>query len=410
LLDRLDPSKERMDTFYIYDSFSEKLADLRKENRRLEVDLRKIKKEQKEALETKYGFRMTPKFELLVPKADKNLVELARGLSDLQKIDEDYMSFVFAIASTDTIYRITKEKEGLETEIEKEETLVCEALTQEIASWEDSLRYNCDVIGNLDFDLGKARYAVGHACVRPVIHKEHKMQIQEGRNLVVEEVLSQKGKAYCPVSVDLSTGVFAITGANMGGKTISLKMMGQIALLAQYGLYVPCKAAVVGLSNFIQIVVGDGQNIQRGLSSFGSEMEELREILDHAQDRSLLLIDEIASGTNPTEGLAITRSFIDYFSKRSYITIITTHFDHATVGENIVNLQVKGLNEANFDKLYREIAHANRKERIEIIARYTDYRLERVNQMEKVPKEALHIAKMLGVYDEIIKGAKKYLT
>jgi hypothetical protein len=70
---------------------------------------------------------------------------------------------------------------------------------------------------------------------------------------------------------------------------------------------------------------------------------------------------------------------------------------------------VRGLSGANFDKLYREIAHANRKERIEIISKYTDYRLERVDKMEKVPKEALNIAKMLGVYDEIIEGAKKYL-
>lgn len=410
LLDRLDPSKERIDTFYIYDSFSAALAELRKENRRLEVDLRKINKERKAVLEAEYGFRMTPKFELLVPKADKELVKLALSLPELKKIDEDYMSLVFTIAPTDDIYQITKEKEALEAEIEKEELLVCEELTKEIARFEEDLRYNCDVIGQLDFDFGKARYAVAHDCVRPLLTKDHLLQIVKGRNLVVEEILSQKGKPYCPITIELAQGVFAITGANMGGKTISLKMMGQIALLVQYGLYVPCESAVVGLSNFIQILVGDGQNIQRGLSSFGSEMEELREILDHAAERSLIMIDEIASGTNPTEGLAITKSFIDYFARKPYITVVTTHFDYATVGSNIVNLQVRGLSGADFDKLYREISHANRKERIEIISKYTDYRLEKVDKMETVPKDALNIAKMLGVYDEIIEGAKKYLT
>ena len=410
LLDRLDPSKERIDTFYIYDSFSETLAELRKENRRLEVELRKINKERKAVLEAEHGFRMTPKFELLVPKADKELVKLALALPDLKKVDEDYMSLVFTIAPTDEIYEITKEKEVLEAEIEKEELLVCDALTKEIARFEEDLRYNCEVIGQLDFDFGKARYAVAHDCVRPSLTRDHRIQIVNGRNLVVEEILSKKGKPYCPVTVDLSEGVFAITGANMGGKTISLKMMGQIALLVQYGLYVPCESALVGLSNFIQILVGDGQNIQRGLSSFGSEMEELREILDHAKERSLIMIDEIASGTNPTEGLAITKSFIDYFSSKPYITVVTTHFDYATVGSNIVNLQVRGLSGADFNKLYREISHANRKERIEIISKYTDYRLEKVDKMETVPKDALNIAKMLGVYEEIIEGAKKYLT
>lgn len=410
LLDALDPSKERIDTFYIYDSFSDTLAELRKKNRLLEIDLRKVQKELKATLEEKHGFRMTPKFELLVPKADKKLVALTKEISELKKIDEDYMSLIFTLSSTDEIDEITKQREELEAQIEQEEILVCERLTQEIAASEERLRLNCEAIGNMDFDLGKARYAVAHECVRPKLIKEHNLRIKEGRNLVVEEILAQKGKPYCPVSVDLENGVFAITGANMGGKTISLKMMGQVAILTQYGLYVPCKSAVVGLSNFIQILVGDGQNIQRGLSSFGSEMEELREILDRAQERSLLLIDEIASGTNPTEGLAITKSFIDYFSTKPYITVVTTHFDHAAVGSNIVNLQVRGLSGVNFEKLYREIAHANRKERIDIISTYTDYRLERVDKMDKVPKEALNIAKMLGVYDEIIEGAKKYIT
>jgi len=210
--------------------------------------------------------------------------------------------------------------------------------------------------------------------------------------------------------VDLSVGVTAITGANMGGKTISLKMIGQIALLAQYGLYVPCEFASLGLSNYIHLLVGDGQNVQRGLSSFGSEMEELREILDRAQERSLILIDEIASGTNPTEGLALTRSFIRYFSQKPYITVITTHFDHATVGEHIVNLQVRGLASADFDRLHRELSYANRRERIEIIAKYTDYRLMRVDRIDQVPREALNIASMLGIYPEIIDEARRCLT
>ena len=92
----------------------------------------------------------------------------------------------------------------------------------------------------------------------------------------------------------------------MGGKTISLKLTGMISILAQYGYFVPCRKAKVGLSNYMQILIGDSQSIERGLSSFGSEMEELKEILDHGTDRSLILIDEIASGTNPAEGMALT--------------------------------------------------------------------------------------------------------
>jgi DNA mismatch repair ATPase MutS len=92
----------------------------------------------------------------------------------------------------------------------------------------------------------------------------------------------------------------------MGGKTVSLKLAGMIPILAQYGFFVPADNARIGLSNYMQILIGDSQSVERGLSSFGSEMEELKEIIDRSQDRSLFLIDEIASGTNPVEGLALT--------------------------------------------------------------------------------------------------------
>lgn len=409
LLDRLDPSGERIDTFYIYDAFSPVLGELRKEKRQLELYLRRLQKEIRSELESRHGFRMTPKFELMVPKGDAGLAALAAGLPELRKTDEDYMTLVYTITPSPEMDEIVRQREALEAKIEAEEEEVCRQLTKEVAAREKDLRHNCGILGNLDFGLGKARYAVSRRCVRPAISPEHGLFIREGRNLVVEEILLARNKPYCPVDVDLSTGVAAITGANMGGKTISLKMMGQVALLAQYGLYVPCGEARIGLSNYIHILVGDNQNVQRGLSSFGSEMEELREILDNALDRSLILIDEIASGTNPTEGLALTRSFIGYFAGKPYITVLTTHFDHATVGARIVNLQVRGLSGADFDRLNRELAHANRRERIEIIAKYTDYRLMRVDRMDQVPREALNIAGMLGVYPEIIDAAKRYL-
>ena len=123
----------------------------------------------------------------------------------------------------------------------------------------------------------------------------------------------------------------------MGGKTISLKLAGQIPILAQYGFFVPAAKARVGLSNYMQILIGDSQSVERGLSSFGSEMEELKEILDHGQERSLILIDEIASGTNPTEGTALTRSLVDYLIEKPYISLITTHFETVTERKGVVN-------------------------------------------------------------------------
>lgn len=195
----------------------------------------------------------------------------------------------------------------------------------------------------------------------------------------------------------------------MGGKTISLKLSGMIALMTQYGFFVPCEEAKIGLSGYMQMLIGDSQSVERGLSSFGSEMEELKEILDNSVDRSMLLIDEIASGTNPVEGLALTRSLVDYLKDRPYISLITTHFETVTEDEGVTNMQVRGLKGVDFSKLDKEIRYANRRERIDIIGKYMDYSLDVVKGNREVPKDALNIAKMLGINKEIIEGAQKYI-
>lgn len=408
LLDVLDPNKDRLNTFYIYDAFSSKLAALRKEKHGLEVAVRKAQKVRKEEIKKEFGIILTPKFDCAVSKTGGEL-EKYRAVPDLQQVDEDYMTVTFQLKPGEEVYALTKQTEELITQIEDEETVVREKLSRKISEYAEVLLINCHKIGRLDAALGKALYAISHHCVKPEIADEHVIEIEEGRHLKVEDVLSAQGKDYCPVSISLADGVTCITGANMGGKTISLKLAGLSAILAQYGFFVPCKRAKIGLSNYMQILIGDSQSVERGLSSFGSEMEELKEILDHSEERSLLLIDEIASGTNPVEGLALTRSLVDYLMQKPYITLITTHFETVTEKEGVKNMQVRGLADADFRKLDSELRYANRKERINIISRYMDYRLYTVEKSGQIPKDALNIAKMLGINKEIIDGAQEYI-
>lgn len=408
LLDVLDPRKDRLNTFYIYDDFSEKLAEFRKERKALEIQIRKAQKARKEEIRRQYGIVLTPKFDVVIPRSS-DLLEKAKGVPDLEAVNEDYMSVTFELTKNEAVYALSAQMEALNTEIEEEEAVIRERLSREVSRFADVLLANCGKIGRLDFALAKAVYAIEHRCVKPEIADEHVVEITEGRQLQVEDILQSKNKTYCPVSISLADGVTCITGANMGGKTISLKLCGLVPILAQYGFFVPCEKARVGLSNYMQILIGDSQSVERGLSSFGSEMEELKEILDNSQDRSILLIDEIASGTNPVEGLALTRSLVDYLLEKPYITLITTHFETVTEEEGVRNMQVRGLADADFRKLDSELRYANRKERINIISKYMDYRLYTVEKQGQVPKDALNIAKMLGISQEIIDGAKKYL-
>lgn len=409
LLDTLDPGKDRLNTFYIYDVFSEKLGELRKEKKETERELRKKQKALREIVKDKYGVNLTPKFEVVISKSDPQSIKMIGEITELIRSDEDYMSVTFSLAPTEGMDACIRRSDELMTLIEEEELEVREYLSKEISSYERVLLENCEKLGRLDITLSKAIYADRHDCVMPEIVNEHVIEFEDGRNLQVEDILKEKGKEYCPVSIALDDGVTCITGANMGGKTVSLKLVGMVAILAQHGFFVPCRRARVGLSNYMQILIGDSQSIERGLSSFGSEMEELKEILDNGRDRSLILIDEIASGTNPAEGLALTKSLVDYLKTKAYITLITTHFETVTEDVSVRNMQVKGLAGADFSRLDKEIRYAGRKERIDIISRYMDYRLVLVEDAAEIPKDALNIAKMLGIDRDIIEKAKEYM-
>lgn len=410
LLDELDPGKDRINTFYIYDVFSENLGILRKEKKELEREIRRAQKARKEELKKKYGLSLTPKFDITISKSDRQSIEMIDEISELTKSEEDYMSITFSLVPGEEADRLMQRCSELAADIEEEELVVREALSKKISEYEEALLSNCDKIGRLDVTLSKALYADKHNCVMPEIVLDHVVEFEDGRHLQVEEILQSKDKEYCPVSISLKDGVTCITGANMGGKTISLKLVGMVAILSQYGFFVPCRKARVGLSNYMQILIGDSQSIERGLSSFGSEMEELKEILDHGTDRSVILIDEIASGTNPVEGLALTKSLVDYLKTRPYISLITTHFETVTEDSAVKNMQVTGLANADFDKLDKELRYANRKERINIIQRYMDYRLTHVESSKEIPKDALNIAKMLGIDKDIIDRARKYIS
>lgn len=155
-------------------------------------------------------------------------------ISEMTRIDEDYMSVTFSLAPDEEVEKLMKECDELIRKIEEEEFGVRERLSEEISKYEEVLLENCRRIGRLDVTLSKALYAEKHNCVMPEITEEHLLEFRDGRHLQLEETLRGKDLEYCPVSMKLGDGVTCITGANMGGKTISLKLAGMVSILAQY--------------------------------------------------------------------------------------------------------------------------------------------------------------------------------
>lgn len=409
LLKELDPRNEGLKTFYLYDEFSSLLASLREEKRQLEITIRKERKILVKKLKDEKGITLTPRFECIVSKSQQPRISEMECTPEICRMDEDYMSVTYELKDSEAIDKMVQKMDRIDEALDEEELKVRESLSRIIGDYEKPLLDNCERIGLLDFTYAKAVLAIRRNLVRPEIINEHLLEIEDGRHIEVESLLEKKGQSYRPVSLYLKQGVTCITGANMGGKTVSLKLAGLVALMSQYGFFVPAKRVRVGLSQHIQMLIGDTQSLERGLSSFGGEMEELREALDLSKPRTLLLIDELASGTNPKEGTALSKALVDYLMKKQYISLFTTHFDSVTEIPGVINLQVTGLANADFDKLKRELKYANRKERIQLVAKYMDYRLMVVEGQGDVPKEAIHIAEILGLYDEIISRAKEYL-
>ncbi len=410
LLDLMDPEDSRLATFYIYDTFSLKLAEYRKEKRQLEKNLKREQKLIKDRIYEEHGLQLSPKFDIIISRSDAESLEKIKSIPELVMGTEDYISVIFALEKTEEQLKIKEQIEDLNTKIDEEEYIVRKMLTDKVFENRKTITRNTKKIGDLDFVIAKAKFARKHNCIKPNIVLNHIIDIKEGRYLPVEDALEEKGKHYLPITIGLNDGVTCITGANMGGKTVSMKLVGLHAMLSQYGFFVPCKECTVGLSSFIHILVGDSQDIQRGLSSFGSEMEELAQILDNGKDRSMILIDEIASSTNPFEGFALTKSLVEYLRERPYISLITTHYENVSTSENIKSLQVRGLADADFEKLSKELTGAKDNERIDVIANYMDYNLVDSNEGKNVPKEALNIAYVLGVKKEIIDNAKQMIT
>ena len=163
----------------------------------------------------------------------------------------------------------------------------------------------------------------------------------------------------------------------------------------------------IGLSQFIKTSIGDLQSTDQGLSTFGGEIKLISNAIEKANEKGLILIDELARGTNPEEGYAISKALVQYLKDKKSITLITTHYDNIGNTEGVVHLQVIGLSNVDFNKLDMEIKE-NLEDEINIINKYMDYRLKIIDEnTTDVPRDAINIAKIMGLKEEIIEMAEK---
>ncbi len=204
---------------------------------------------------------------------------------------------------------------------EREEERVLRALAARVGDEGDDLELALDLLARLDLALAKGRYSADRRAVAPVIDSSNPhLRITGARHpLLTDRVV--------PTSVQLGgdNGVMVITGPNAGGKTVALKTVGLLSLMAHAGLHVPAEAAEFPLLDGIYADIGDQQSIEQSLSTFSSHIQNLRAILDQVTASSLVLIDELGTSTDPEEGAALAQAILGHLRERGVMTIATTH-------------------------------------------------------------------------------------
>lgn len=263
-------------------------------------------------------------------------LEVTRANSDI--VPEDYIRKQTLTNAERYITPELKEYETLilnaEERILQIERRVFTEVCQQVATYARRLLNTAQAIAQIDVAAGLAETAALQGYVRPELANDNTLEIRNGRHPVVEQSLIMERFVPNDVCMHEDERIQIITGPNMSGKSTFLRQTALIALMAQIGSYVPAEAAHIGLVDRIFTRIGAHDELHAGRSTFMVEMVETAEILNHATNRSLLILDEIGRGTSTYDGLAIAWAIIEYLHNHPRLkprTLFATHY-HELVG------------------------------------------------------------------------------
>lgn len=329
-----------LDENTIDDKASKSLQSIRKQERKLEQDIRgKLNDILHSSTYSKY--------------IQENIVTI-RNNRFVIPVKEEYRSqikgFVHDISNAGStvfmeplsVFEMNNELNSLKKEEELEIEKILQELTGLFYPYVEELKLDVELIGKLDFIFAKAKFSKSLQATTPLINTKKEIHLKNARHPLLD-----KNKVV-PISLDLGNdfSVLLITGPNTGGKTVTLKTVGLLTCMACSGLNIPCdENSSIYVFDNIFADIGDDQSISDSLSTFSSHMLNIVEITKHATENSFILVDELGSGTDPLEGANLAISILDYFKTMGALTIATTHYQelkqYALVTDSFENASVE---------------------------------------------------------------------
>jgi len=196
------------------------------------------------------------------------------------------------------------------------------------------------MIEKLDFIFSKGKLSLDMEAFEPTINTQRRMKLMEARHPLMDKTIA------VPLQFEIGGNVrgIVITGPNTGGKTVAIKTVMLNCIMAQCGLHVTCKQADICMNSSYLCDIGDGQNLSENLSTFSAHITNVLEVLREANKDSFVIMDELGSGTDPTEGMGIAIAILEELKKSGAIFLVTTHYpevkEYAAKAEDIVNARM----------------------------------------------------------------------